>query len=160
MVVISDHVSGDVEQLRWALRDVAISATGVAHGKKGNDKRNTSLVSPCPVNSSVLPTPIFSPSRDVLVDMAKEEWGVDGYGLMKGLIRLLSPGNDEEDEEGRPSEGDVEEHLEVERREYHDLSIFEMIYPNYNGAGLIDFDLLISLKWICYLIYWFNFGSI
>ncbi|KAL7616769.1 hypothetical protein Lser_V15G02580 [Lactuca serriola] len=98
----------------------------------------TSLVSPCPVTPAVLPTPIFSPSREVLVDMAKEEWGVDGYGSMKGLIRLRSneaeaPEEDEEDE-GGSSESDVEEHVEVERRLDHDLSRFEMIYPNYNGA--------------------------
>lgn len=98
-----------------------------------------SLVSPCPVTPAVLPTPIFSPSREVLGDMAKEEWGVDGYGSMKGLIRLRSPGHeleiheDEEDEEGGAgsSESDVEEHVEVERRLDHDLSRFEMIYPNY-----------------------------
>ncbi|PWA42492.1 hypothetical protein CTI12_AA544170 [Artemisia annua] len=46
-----------------------------------------SLVSPCAVTPAVLPTPVFSPSREVLGDMAKEEWGVDGYGSMKGLIR-------------------------------------------------------------------------
>lgn len=98
-----------------------------------------SLVSPCPVTPAVLPTPIFSPSREVLGDMAKEEWGVDGYGSMKGLIRLRSPGHeaevheDEEDEEGGAgsSDSDVEEHVEVERRLDHDLSRFEMIYPNY-----------------------------
>ncbi|XP_059278441.1 uncharacterized protein LOC132032756 [Lycium ferocissimum] len=96
-----------------------------------------SLVSPCPVTPAVLPTPEFSPSREVLVDMAKEEWGVDGYGSMNGLIRLRSPGHDmevheeEEDEEGGgSSESDVEEHVEVERRLDHDLSRFEMIYPN------------------------------
>ncbi|XP_076896584.1 uncharacterized protein LOC143549595 [Bidens hawaiensis] len=100
----------------------------------------TSLVSPCPVTPAVLPTPIFSPSREVLVDMAKEEWGVDGYGSMKGLIRLRSPGNeadaaeDDEEDEGGSSESDVEEHVEVERRLDHDLSRFEMIYPNYSGA--------------------------
>lgn len=100
----------------------------------------TSLVSPCPVTPAVLPTPIFSPSREVLVDMAKEEWGVDGYGSMKGLIRLRSPGNEadaaeeDEEDEGGSSESDVEEHVEVERRLDHDLSRFEMIYPNYNGA--------------------------
>lgn len=95
-----------------------------------------SLVSPCPVTPAVLPTPIFSPSREVLGDMAKEEWGVDGYGSMKGLIRLRSPGNDDEDDEeggGGSSESDVEEHVEVERRLDHDLSRFEMIYPNYSG---------------------------
>ncbi|CAL0316282.1 unnamed protein product [Lupinus luteus] len=96
-----------------------------------------SLVSPCPVTPAVLPTPILSPSREVLGDMVKEEWGVDGYGSMKGLIRLRSPGHDEEEEEdgdgGGSSESDVEEHVEVERRLDHDLSRFEMIYPNYGG---------------------------
>ncbi|KAM0942149.1 hypothetical protein DsansV1_C15g0135221 [Dioscorea sansibarensis] len=95
----------------------------------------TSLVSPCPVTPAILPTPKFSPSREGLVDMAKEEWGVDGYGSMKGLIRLRSPtrvnGEEEEVEEGEgSSESDVEEHLEVERRLDHDLSRFEMVYPS------------------------------
>uniref|UniRef100_A0A6P6FPI8 uncharacterized protein LOC107403397 isoform X1 n=1 Tax=Ziziphus jujuba TaxID=326968 RepID=A0A6P6FPI8_ZIZJJ len=96
-----------------------------------------SLVSPCPVTPSVLPTPRFSPSREVLGDMAKEEWGVDGDGSMKGLIRLRSPGNEDEEEEeggGGSSESDVEEHVEVERRLDHDLSRFEMVYPNYSGV--------------------------
>ncbi|TYI96572.1 hypothetical protein E1A91_D01G082100v1 [Gossypium mustelinum] len=50
-----------------------------------------SLVSPCPVTPAVLFTPIFSPSMEVLGYMAKEEWGVDGYGLMKELIQLRPP---------------------------------------------------------------------
>ncbi|PPS14540.1 hypothetical protein GOBAR_AA06051 [Gossypium barbadense] len=33
----------------------------------------TSLVSPCPVTLTVLPTLIFSPSREVLGDMGKEK---------------------------------------------------------------------------------------
>ncbi|XP_022153754.1 uncharacterized protein LOC111021197 [Momordica charantia] len=97
-----------------------------------------SLVSPCPVTPAVLPTPMFSPSREALGDMAKEEWGVDGYGSMKGLIRLRGSENkaevheDEEEEgSGGSSDSDVEEHLEVERRLDHDLSRFEMIYQNY-----------------------------
>ncbi|XP_011653569.2 uncharacterized protein LOC101211007 [Cucumis sativus] len=97
-----------------------------------------SLVSPSPVTPAVLPTPMFSPSREALGDMAKEEWGVDGYGSMKGLIRLRGSENkvevqDEEEEEvgGGSSDSDVEEHLEVERRLDHDLSRFEMIYQNY-----------------------------
>ncbi|KAM2195400.1 hypothetical protein ACFX1R_029406 [Malus domestica] len=44
-----------------------------------------------------------SPSREVLRDMAKEEWGIDG-------------------------ESDVEEHVEVERRLDHDLSRFKIVY--------------------------------
>ena len=108
-----------------------------------------SMVSPCPVTPAVLPTPIFSPSREVLVDMAKEEWGVDGYGSMKGLIRLRSgsPKADEDDEDdedgdggvgggsgGASSDSDVEERVEVEKRLDHDLSRFEMIYPNSGGG--------------------------
>ena len=97
-----------------------------------------SLVSPSPVTPTVLPTPMFSPSREALGDMAKEEWGVDGYGSMKGLIRLRGSENraevqeeEEEDGGGGSSDSDVEEHLEVERRLDHDLSRFEMIYQNY-----------------------------
>ncbi|KAJ4775459.1 hypothetical protein LUZ62_059716 [Rhynchospora pubera] len=101
-----------------------------------------SLVSPSPVTPAILPTPRFSPTREGLVDMAKEEWGVDGYGSMSGLIRLRSPkeGEDEEDGSSDSSESDVEEHVEVERRLDHDLSRFEMIYPvgpdeNQDGEG-------------------------
>jgi hypothetical protein len=88
-----------------------------------------SLVSPCPVTPAVLPTPRLSPAREVLVEMAKEAWGVDGYGSMKGLIRLRSQGAagvgaGEEDDSG---ESDLEEHVEVERRLDHDLSRFEMV---------------------------------
>ena len=95
-----------------------------------------SLVSPCPVTPAVLPTPILSPSREMLGDMAKEEWGVDGYGSMKGLIRLRDVHDDEDEEDGGSgsSESDVEEHVEVERRLDQDLSRFEMIYPNYGGG--------------------------
>ncbi|CAH8285951.1 unnamed protein product [Eruca vesicaria subsp. sativa] len=101
------------------------------------------LVSPSPVTPAVLPTPMFSPSREVLGDMAKEEWGVDGYGSMKGLIRLRSDGHeldDDEEEEGGSSESDVEEHVEVERRLDHDLSRFEMIYPSYGGGGGSEYN--------------------
>uniref|UniRef100_A0A0D9XGI6 PRLI-interacting factor A n=1 Tax=Leersia perrieri TaxID=77586 RepID=A0A0D9XGI6_9ORYZ len=87
-----------------------------------------SLVSPCPVTPAVLPTPQLSPVREVVGEMAKEKWGVDGYGSMKGLIRLRSqvadvlPGDD-----SGSGESDVEEHVEVERRLDHDLSRFEML---------------------------------
>ncbi|KAL0435480.1 UNVERIFIED_CONTAM: hypothetical protein Sradi_0255900 [Sesamum radiatum] len=88
----------------------------------------------------------YNNSREVLVDMAKEEWGVDGYGSMKGLIRLRSSGHemeaheDEDEDEGGSSESDVEEHVEVERRLDHDLSRFEMIYnPNSVGVGGMDY---------------------
>ncbi|KAL5213312.1 hypothetical protein ABZP36_024159 [Zizania latifolia] len=94
-----------------------------------------SLVSPCPVTPAVLPTPRISPSREGLADMAQAQWGVDGYGSMKGLIRLRSsphpanPNASDEDNDGNSSGSDVEEHVEVERRIDHDLSRFEMLYP-------------------------------
>ncbi|KQJ91392.1 uncharacterized protein LOC100829839 [Brachypodium distachyon] len=91
-----------------------------------------SLVSPCPVTPAVLPTPRLSPAREVLVEMAKEAWGVDGYGSMKGLIRLRSQAAADAGAEGEgvdsgSGESDVEEHVEVERRLDHDLSRFEMV---------------------------------
>ncbi|KAK4285557.1 hypothetical protein QN277_002242 [Acacia crassicarpa] len=98
-----------------------------------------SLVSPCPVTPATLPTPVFSPAREDLMDMAKEEWGVDGYGSMKGLIRLRSgsPTGVEEDADsdnnsgGASSDSDVEEErVEVEKKLDHDVRRFEMIYPN------------------------------
>jgi hypothetical protein len=104
-----------------------------------------SLVSPCPVTPAVLPTPRLSPSREGLADMAQAQWGVDGYGSMKGLIRLRSSppqqqqpaaaaaAASDDDEEGNSSGSDVEEHVEVERRLDHDLSRFEMVYPGRGG---------------------------
>ncbi|KAK3129492.1 hypothetical protein QOZ80_6BG0480580 [Eleusine coracana subsp. coracana] len=89
-----------------------------------------SLVSPCPVTPAVLPAPRLSPAREVLVEMAKEAWGVDGYGSMKGLIRLRSqaPGAGAAgDYDSGSGESDLEEHVEVERRLDHDLSRFEMV---------------------------------
>ncbi|XP_039779960.1 uncharacterized protein LOC120647293 [Panicum virgatum] len=110
-----------------------------------------SLVSPCPVTPAVLPTPRLSPSREGLADMAQAQWGVDGYGSMKGLIRLRSspqPANpnaaaSDDDDDGNSSGSDVEEHVEMERRLDHDLSRFEMVYPGRGedaGGGYVFED--------------------
>lgn len=104
-----------------------------------------SLVSPCPVTPAILPTPVISPApaSEGLIDMAKEEWGVNGYGSMKGLIRLRDNGFevDARGDEDCSSESDVdenvEEHVEMERRLDHDLSRFEMIYP-YMSSPMFD----------------------
>lgn len=103
------------------------------------------LVSPYPVTPSVLPTPILSPSTEVLGEMAKEEWGVDGYGSMKGLIRLRSHGHEMELNEDE--EEDESSDVEVERRLDHDLSRFEMIYdPNSVNAGGMDYQNLLESR--------------
>ncbi|TVU05101.1 hypothetical protein EJB05_48252, partial [Eragrostis curvula] len=73
--------------------------------------------------------PQLSPAREVLVEMAKEVWGVVGYGSMKGLVRLRSQAAGAitgEDDSGS-SESDLEEHVEVKRRLDHDLSRFAMV---------------------------------
>lgn len=82
-----------------------------------------SLVSPCAVTPAILTKPSLSPSTEVVVEMAKEKWGVDGYGTMKGLIRLRSG----KENSGENNGGEV---LEVEKRLNSDLSRFEMIYPS------------------------------
>eukprot|EP00252_Welwitschia_mirabilis_P021536 TRINITY_DN5547_c0_g1_i1.p1 TRINITY_DN5547_c0_g1~~TRINITY_DN5547_c0_g1_i1.p1 ORF type:complete len:369 (+),score=23.04 TRINITY_DN5547_c0_g1_i1:217-1323(+) len=103
-----------------------------------------SLVSPCPVTPAILTTPVIFPASEGLTDMAKEEWGVNGYGSMNGLIRLKDRDVDAEDESASSggSESEVEEHLEVERRLDHDLSRFEMVYPSIGSDssawGLLD----------------------
>ncbi|ONM62355.1 hypothetical protein ZEAMMB73_Zm00001d000243 [Zea mays] len=60
--------------------------------------------------------------------MAKEAWGVDGYGSMKGLIRLRADAGDAGGDDSGSGESEVEEHVEVERRLDHDLSRFEMVH--------------------------------
>ncbi|KAF7074244.1 hypothetical protein CFC21_079144 [Triticum aestivum] len=137
------------QQSGWKQR----KATAQAQGRWGGSAapRNTtsylirakraggvaSLVSPCPVTPAVLPTPRLSPAREVLVEMAKEAWGVDGYGSMKGLIRLRpqAAGPDAGDGDSGSGESDVEEHVEVERRLDHDLSRFEMVQLPAAPAG-------------------------
>lgn len=49
-----------------------------------------SLISPRLVNSVNLPMLNFSPLQEKLCGMEKEEWGIDRYGLMKGMIKLRS----------------------------------------------------------------------
>ncbi|XP_037435784.1 uncharacterized protein LOC119302846 [Triticum dicoccoides] len=145
------------QQPGWKQRKAAAQAQGRWGGSAA--PRNTtsylirakraggvaSLVSPCPVTPAVLPTPRLSPAREVLVEMAKEAWGVDGYGSMKGLIRLRpqAAGPDAGDGDGADSgsgESDVEEHVEVERRLDHDLSRFEMVQLPAAPAGEDDED--------------------
>lgn len=58
--------------------------------------------------------------------MVKEEWGVDVYGLMEGLVRLRFDGIYElelfDEDEGGLCKSDVEEYVEVEMRLDKDLS--------------------------------------
>lgn len=110
-----------------------------------------SLVSPCPLTPAVLPTPVLSPAREGLIDMAKEEWGVNGYGSMKGFIRLRANNargdDDVDDDDDDDVDDDSESDIDVDQAQYsphsvqqferrldQDLSRFEMIYPSVYSA--------------------------
>ncbi|KAK4740793.1 hypothetical protein SAY87_024381 [Trapa incisa] len=96
-----------------------------------------SLLSPCSATPSISPTLVFSPSTESLGDMAKE-WSVDGYGSMKGLIRLRAEfqnrynGDDnEEDSNGSSDSGLEEEDNNPLSRLDHETSRFELVCPIY-----------------------------
>jgi len=91
----------------------------------------TSLVSPYAVTPAILMTSMLSPSTEVVVEMAKEMWGVDGDGTMKGLIRLRSGKENSCDNNG----GEV---CEFEKRLNNDLSRFEMIYPSFGEEHSLE----------------------
>lgn len=109
-------------------------------------KKSGGIASPVPpyaVTPVFLPTPIMSPPAEAIVKMAKEEWGVNSYGTMKGLIRLRTDKEDsnsisDSDDIGSGGDDDeIKEHAEFEKRLEQDLSRFEMIYPNSgNEQGL------------------------
>nr|VDC91199.1 unnamed protein product [Brassica oleracea] len=102
-------------------------------------------VSPSLVTPSVLPSPMFSPSVEVLGNMVKEEWGVDVYGSMEGLVKLRSDGIHElepfDEDEGGSCKSDVEKHAEVETRLDKDLNQVEMVCPNDGGRFEYNNDL-------------------
>lgn len=104
-----------------------------------------SLVSPMPPTPAVIPTPVLSPLLPYrgLVDEVNNEWGVNGYGSMNGLIRLRSSecgredGDSESDiEQGAHAQSVQEEGVHVqsvqqlEQRLDQDLSRFVMTYPS------------------------------
>ncbi|XP_051225398.1 uncharacterized protein [Lolium perenne] len=154
------QVQNRAKARRWFKPNPNSNRRPFFHKPKAKAPRNTSsfiirakraggiapLVSPSPVTPAVLPTPVISPAHDerLLSDvLAQQQWGVDGYGSMKGLIRLRpanhapSSSSDDDDSSGG---SDVEEHVEVERRLDHDLSRFEMVYPQPGPGAVFEDD--------------------
>eukprot|EP01018_Ginkgo_biloba_P028820 Gb_06501 [translate_table: standard] len=78
---------------------------------------------------------LVSPAREGFIDLGNEEWGVNGYGSMNGLLPLRFPGIDAE-----PTDNDsssvihVERYMEAERKLDHDLTRFEMISPSMSSV--------------------------
>lgn len=106
-----------------------------------------SLVSPCPLTPAVLPTPVLSPAREGLIDMAKEEWGVNGYGSMKGFIRLRANNargdDDVDDEEEDDDDDDSESDIDIDQAQYspHSVQQFERRLDqdlSRDGANLLE----------------------
>ncbi|KAJ4905973.1 hypothetical protein Rs2_09631 [Raphanus sativus] len=85
---------------------------------------------------------MFFPSVEVLGNMVKEEWGVDVYGSMEGLVRLRSDGIHElepfDEDGGGSCKSDGEKNVEVEKRLENDLSQLEIVCPN--GRGRFDYN--------------------
>lgn len=159
-------------EIRYAPFAPRNTTSFLIHSKKSKGGENIIINSsnnnnvtppPCPVTPAVLPTPVLSPMSEFWIDMAKEEWGVDGYGSMKGLIRLRNNSFTDEEEYDNysdsntlcnvsasrsrnclvwgqsggsgsgSSDSDVEERFEVEKRLDHDVSRFEMVCPNFGN---------------------------
>lgn len=101
------------------------------------------VVTPSPFTPAVLPTPGPLPRyKDQFTEEA-EEWGVNGYGSMNGLIRMKATNMedgalvaDEEDDEAEEDDGDdkndshyAQSLQQLEQRLDQGLNRFEMVYP-------------------------------
>ncbi|MCO5557672.1 hypothetical protein L7F22_011241 [Adiantum nelumboides] len=102
------------------------------------------VVTPSPFTPAVLPTPGPLPRyKDQFTEEA-EEWGVDGYGSMNGLIRMKATNMDngpliaadeeeddvEEDDRDEKDGGHYAQSLQqLEQRLDQGLNRFEMVYP-------------------------------
>jgi vacuolar-type H+-ATPase subunit I/STV1 len=110
------------------------------------------FVSPSPAVTPAVyvQTPVMSPFPQFtgLADEANQEWGVNGYGSMNGLIRLRSTEmlGREDCADNDDTESDVEQDAQsvqkLEERLDHDVSRFVMTYPNDTDAQNIGQNLL------------------
>ncbi|KAH7421783.1 hypothetical protein KP509_13G075300 [Ceratopteris richardii] len=103
------------------------------------------VVTPSPFTPTILPTPGPLPRyKDQFAEEA-EEWGVNGYGSMNGLIRmkvrnmndLTSIAGDKAKEEAQEEDGSgvkdghyVQSVQQLEQRLDQGLNRFEMVYPS------------------------------
>ncbi|KAI5076648.1 hypothetical protein GOP47_0008713 [Adiantum capillus-veneris] len=102
------------------------------------------VVTPSPFTPAVLPTPGPLPRYKDQCTEEAEEWGVDGYGSMNGLIRMKATNiekgaliaADEEEDEVEEEVGDekndghyAQSLQQLEQRLDQGLNRFEMVYP-------------------------------
>eukprot|EP00249_Psilotum_nudum_P016866 c26027_g3_i1 orf=42-1187(+) len=90
------------------------------------------LTSPSPVSPAILPTPSASPLPKYKGQLPDEvnEWGVDGYGSMNGLIRLREHTEEESETEAQAHHCTHAQSVQqLEQRLDQDLNRFEMVFP-------------------------------
>lgn len=103
--------------------------------------KNSGGIAPC-INTPPTPSApasvalINSPYKEDVVEQANQEWGVDSYGSMKGLLKVRHINQQNNDLEPK-----LEKYVQVFEKKLEqslDLDIrsrFEMVYPSNNEIG-------------------------
>lgn len=89
------------------------------------------VVTPSPITPAVLPTPGLSPLPRYKEQFADEvnEWGVNGYGSMNGLIRVRTDVKEDSESENHGNRSfHAQSVQQVEQRLDQGLSRFEIVY--------------------------------
>jgi len=106
--------------------------------------KNSGGIAPC-INTPPTPSALnTSPYKEDVVEQANQEWGVDSYGSMKGLLRVRHMNQQNNDIEPNLEkcvqvfEEKLEESLDL------DISRFEMVYPSINEIGPQSLEIRIT----------------
>lgn len=103
--------------------------------------KNSGGIAPC-INTPPTPSAPASvdlitspPYKEDVVEQANQEWGVDSYGSMKGLLRVRHMNQQNDD-----LEPNLEKCVQVFEKKHEqsldlDISRFEMVYPANNEIG-------------------------
>lgn len=99
--------------------------------------KNSGGIVPCKSTPSTPSVPasvalITSPYKEDVVEQANQEWGVDSYGSMKGLLRVRHMNQQSNDLEPNLEKSVQVFEEKLERSLDLDISRFEMVYPSTN----------------------------
>lgn len=111
--------------------------------------KNFGGIAPCISTPSTPSVPasvalITSPYKEDVVEQANQEWGVDSYGSMKGLLKVRHMNQQNNDLEpnlekcAQVFEEKLEQSLDL------DISRFEMVYPSTNEIGSQSLEIRIT----------------
>eukprot|EP01018_Ginkgo_biloba_P038377 Gb_10637 [translate_table: standard] len=106
--------------------------------------KNSGGIAPC-INTPSPPAPasvgfVTLPYKEGIVEQVNQEWGVDSYGSMKGLLRVRHTNKENREDEDNNHEPDLDKCLQVleeklEQKLDQDLSRFELVYPSNSEIG-------------------------